>query len=170
MAQISYRKLQVNEAQRFWDMMNQLDNETDFMMYEPGEREKTAKDLKPIERLIKNAMEGTDFLLAAEADNQIAGFISAQRGGLNRIRHTAYVVTGIRAGCRRNGIGTHFFKELDSWSKDVGVTRLELTVMCSNTIAKRLYEKNGFAVEGIKRKSMFDGKNYMDEFYMAKLL
>ena len=41
--------------------------------------------------------------------------------------------------------------------------------MCPNVIAKHLYEKNGFEIEGIKKKSMLVDGVYVDEFYMAKL-
>lgn len=34
---ITYRKLRPEEAQKFWNMMNQLDQETKYMLYEPGE-------------------------------------------------------------------------------------------------------------------------------------
>ncbi|WP_341472958.1 hypothetical protein [Clostridium mediterraneense] len=38
---------------------------------------------------------------------------------------------------------------------------------------KKLYERNGFEIEGIKRKSIFmDGEyidEYIDEYYMAKI-
>jgi len=44
------------------------------------------------------------------------------------------------------------------------------TVMCINDAAKHLYEKNGFAVEGIKKNSMIVDGTYADEYYMAKLL
>ena len=40
----------------------------------------------------------------------------------------------------------------------------------SKKLAKHLYEKNGFVVEGIKRDAMFVDGNYVDEYYMAKLL
>ena len=33
-----YRTLSVNEAEQFWSLMNQLDYETKYMLYEPGER------------------------------------------------------------------------------------------------------------------------------------
>jgi RimJ/RimL family protein N-acetyltransferase len=33
-----------------------------------------------------------------------------------------------------------------------------------------LYEKYGFAIEGIRKKSMNVDGEYIDEFYMAKLL
>ena len=36
-------------------------------------------------------------------------------------------------------------------------------------MAKHLYEKNGFKVEGIKKNSMIIDDKYVDEFYMAKI-
>ncbi|MGO2940246.1 MAG: hypothetical protein ACTIDA_06935 [Pseudolactococcus laudensis] len=57
MNQILYRKLQTNEAKLFWNMMNELDHETKFMMYEPGERENTASEIKAIEVLIQSAKD-----------------------------------------------------------------------------------------------------------------
>ncbi len=160
------RKIQIKDAEAFFEMLSELDKETEFMMYEPDER---IKDLKQLEGLIRTAEQGTDLLLAAEEKGQIVGFLSAQRGIPKRIRHTAYIVTGIRLSYRGKGIGSSFFKELDKWAANNNITRLELTVMCHNTIAKRLYEKNGFQVEGIKKNSMFMDGHYVDEFYMAKI-
>jgi len=47
---------------------------------------------------------------------------------------------------------------------------LELTVECCNNTAKNLYEKNGFKIEGIRKKSMFVAGSFVNEFYMAKIL
>lgn len=96
MNQILYRKLQTNEAQLFWNMMNELDHETKFMMYEPGERENTASEIKAIEVLIQSAKDNKNYLLIAEVNHQIIGYILALRGTPNRIKHTAYIVTGIK--------------------------------------------------------------------------
>ncbi|HIX14888.1 MAG TPA: GNAT family N-acetyltransferase [Candidatus Hungatella pullicola] len=165
--EIAYRSLQLNDREEFWNMMNQLDYETKFMMYEPGERR---KDLSRIEKLIQDSVEGTDFLLAAQADGQIVGYISAQRGRLKRVCHSAYVVTGIREGYRGLGIGTRFFRELDLWAEKNNIRRLELTVLCSNQTAKHLYEKQGFYVEGRKQDSMYIDGKWQDEYYMAKIM
>lgn len=54
------------------------------MLYEPGER---TKNLPRIESLIRNSVEGQDFFLVAETDNKLIGYISAQKGRLNRIAH-----------------------------------------------------------------------------------
>ena len=75
-------------------------------------------------------------LLVAENYKEIIGFISAQRGQPNRIKHTAYIVVGVRKAFQGKGIGSEFFKRLDLWSRQNSITRLELMVMCHNKIAE----------------------------------
>jgi RimJ/RimL family protein N-acetyltransferase len=169
------RPITADDAEAFWQMQNELDKETKFMMYEPGER---SKNIDLINSIIRQATEGDDLLLVAENiyenensnTKEIVGYISAQKGTLRRIRHSAYIVVGIRKAFQGQGIGTQFFKELQKWAEQKGVTRLELTVMCPNTAARHLYEKNGFVIEGIKKNSMLVDGCYTDEYYMAKLL
>lgn len=166
-----YRTLTENDTEVFFEMMCRLDEETEYMMYEPGERREKTKNLDRLRGNIENANSGRDFLLAAVTeDGEIAGYIWASRGDLNRVLHTAYIVTGIREAYRRQGIGTEFFNRLDDWAKANGLVRLELTVECPNTGAKALYEKHGFTVEGIRPKSMKVGGAYVDEYYMGKIL
>lgn len=165
------RPVKSKDAESLFDMMCILDNETPFMMYEPDERKKKTTDISGLRSKIDNAVCGNDFLLIAEEGNRkIVGYIWAERGKLNRILHTAYIVVGIREAYRHQGIGTEFFKKLDEWAGKNCIVRLELTVECANTVARHLYEKNGFVVEGRRMKSMKLGDEFVDEFYMAKLL
>ena len=60
---------------------------------------------------------------------------------MNRISHTAYIITGILKAYHRQGIGSKFFNMLDEWAGENGIVRLELTVECVNTGAKHLYER-----------------------------
>ncbi len=151
---------------KFRALMNQLDYETKYMLYEPGER---SKNLPAIESLIRDSAEKNDFLLVAETDNKLIGYISAQKGRLNRIAHSAYIVVGILKDYRGKGIGTEFFKRLNIWAEENKVVRLELTVICENEAAKHLYTNNGFEIEGMKRKSTFVDGKYLDEYYMARV-
>ena len=73
---MEYRTLSVDEAEQFWSLMNQLDYETKYMLYEPGER---TKNLSEIKSIIRDSVEGHDFLLVAETDNKLIGYISAQK-------------------------------------------------------------------------------------------
>ena len=161
------RKANLSDAEAFWQMQSELDLETRYMMLEPGER---IKDMKRIEKIISESIIGPNLLIFAEDGGKIAGYLSAQRGMLNRIKHTAYIVIGIREAYQHQGIGTKFFAELDRWARETGIKRLELTVMCPNIHAKELYEKSGFDVEGIKKHSMLVEGEYIDEYYMAKIL
>ena len=61
---MKYRDLAVDEAGQFWHLMNRLDYETKYMLYEPGERKSTLAEL---ESVIRDSAEGKDFLLVAEA-------------------------------------------------------------------------------------------------------
>ena len=164
------RPIQSEDAESFFNMLCALDNETPFMMYEPEERQQRG-DVCGLKCRIEDAMSGDDLLLIAEEiDKEVVGFIWAERGRLNRILHTAYIVVGIREAYQHHGIGTEFFSKLDEWAHRSGIVRLELTVESSNTVAIHLYEKYGFVVEGRRRKSMKRGSEFIDEYYMAKIL
>lgn len=160
------RKVKSEDANNLLSMLLSLDKETKYMLLEPNERE---NDVSRVQEMIQQSINGSNLLLVAEEEDNIVGFMSAERSMLKRIKHTAYIVVGIREIYRGKGIGTNFFSELDLWAKENLITRLELTVMCPNIIAKHLYEKNGFEVEGIKKRSILVDGEYVDEFYMAKL-
>lgn len=112
------RKIKEDDVENFYRMMCLLDEETDYMLYEPGERQVRTTDLTRLKATVKEAASGQDLLLAAESDSgEIVGYIWAERGRLNRIKHTAYIVVGIRRAYQRQGIGTEFFRLLENWAK-----------------------------------------------------
>ncbi len=160
-----YRTPAPDEAQVFFDMLRALDGETRFMMLEPDERRYDEAAMRA--RL--EAAQGGNFLVCAWDGGAPVGFLSADRGRYRRNRHSAYVVVGVRAGYRGQGVGSELFRRLDCWARACGVTRLELTVMCPNETALRLYQKNGFEIEGRARRSMMVDGMPVDEYYMAKL-
>lgn len=167
---VIYRDLEIEEIKDFWQFLNTLDIETKYMMYEPGERNQNTHISELKKDIQNNVIEGPDFLQIAVEHDEIIGYIRAEKGKFKRTFHTAYIVVGVLENHRGKGIGTRFFQNLDLWAKASGIVRLELTVECCNDTAKRLYEKNGFKVEGIREKSMFVDGSFADEFYMAKIL
>ena len=164
-----YRGIAPEDAPAFWAMLNALDGETEHMMYEPGERE-ASSDPDRLADGLRRTLDGGDFLWVAEAEGDIVGFLHAQRGAFRRNRHTAHVVVGVRAAWRRQGAGKALFDALEAWARQNGVVRLELTVESGNTAARNLYEKRGFFIEGLRARSMRVNGEYVDEYYMAKLL
>ncbi|HSL43185.1 MAG TPA: GNAT family protein [Anaerolineales bacterium] len=162
------REIQENDAEGFLDLCQRLDEETQFMMLEPGERLITVTEQR--ERIQRILLRENQTILVAEAGNRLVGYLAAFGGDYRRNRHNAHIVIGILQGFAGQGIGTRLFAELDDWARRQGVHRLELTVMAHNTAALSLYKKMGFENEGTKKDSLFVGGQYVDEYYMAKLL
>lgn len=160
------RRCEINDADNMLKMLLELDKETEYMLFEADER---PNDINRVKAMINQSINGGNLLLIATEDDNIIGFLSAQRGIIRKIKHTAYIVVGIREKFRGKGIGKKLFCELDLWAKENNISRLELTVMCPNSMAKQLYEKNGFEVEGTKRNSIFMNGKYIDEYYMSKI-
>ena len=136
------------------------------MMFEPGER---PTDINALKNAIEKSINDNNLFLVVTYKENIVGFLSIQRGEYRRIRHTGYLVVGIREKYRGMGIGSELFSKIDTWAMENNITRIELTVIYSNTIAKHLYEKNGFIVEGINKKAMIIDDKYVDVFSMAKI-
>lgn len=160
------RRCEINDADNMLKMLLELDKETEYMLFEADER---PNDINRVKAMINQSINGDNLLLIATEDDNIIGFLSAQRGIIRKIKHTAYIVVGIREKFRGKGIGKKLFCELDLWAKENNISRLELTVICPNSMAKQLYEKNGFEVEGTKRNSIFMNGKYIDEYYMSKI-
>jgi len=157
-----------DDAEQFLTLCNQRDLETQFMLLEPGERKNTLEEQRTqIEILLR---QENQTIFVAEQDKHLIGYLAASGGTFKRNRHSAYLVIGILQAFTGQGIGTQLFQSLEDWAKQQHIHRLELTVMTHNTVGIALYKKQGFAIEGTKRHSLLINGQYVDEFYMSKLL
>jgi diamine N-acetyltransferase len=102
-------------------------------------------------------------------EDEILGLVSLTN--INRINQSAvfHIMIGDQNN-RQKGIG--FFATIEILKhafKDMNLNRIELSVLKSNTRAIKLYEKVGFKEEGIKRKSVYKGGEFVDMIMMAIL-
>ncbi len=161
------RNIETDDAERLLSLLKTLDQETQFMLYEPSERTTTVEEMKAKITAVKKS---SALYLVVEEGSELVGFISAERGFANRIKHRAYIVVGILERYIGLGIGTKLFEALEGWARQESIRRLELTVMAHNARAIKLYKKFGFRIEGVKESSIRINGAYIDEFYMAKIL
>lgn len=162
------RMITPQDAEAFLRLNNQLDKETKFMLYEPGERKTT---VQAQEKAIRSMLDGGhSSIMVAEQDGTLIGQITVVGSSLIRKKHTAYIVIGIKQEFTGQGLGSKLFSAMEEWCREKGVHRLELTVMKHNIAALRLYEKNGFKIEGSKMHSLVIDGEYIDEYCMAKYL
>ena len=73
------RPITLDDVENFYHMMCWLDEETEYMMYEPGERQLKSNNLDDLKERIEVAVLGEDFLMVAVNDNEeIVGYIWAE--------------------------------------------------------------------------------------------
>ena len=154
------RMLEKDDAKAFKQLLISLDNDTKNMLFEPGERTIT-------DAALRERIEPGSFVID---DNGLKGFVSLSTGKYNRIKHSGHIVIGILSSHDHMKYGTLLFNKLFLYAESIGLHRLELTVMVNNEAAVALYKKMGFEIEGVKKHSMLVDDQYVDEYYMAKLL
>ena len=162
------RTIREADAPAFLELCMRLDDETRFMLLEPGERTLTPRQQADVLRAILAHENST--LLLAEHDRQLVGYIEAIGGGFRRDRHSAHIVVGILQAFTGQGVGTRLFTEVERWARGHGIHRLSLTVMTHNERGLALYRKMGFHLEGTHRHALVVEGAYVDEYSMAKLL
>jgi RimJ/RimL family protein N-acetyltransferase len=161
------RALEADDAEAYLELLNRIDRETKFLLWEPDERSITSSMLR--ERAQQSDRVDRVHLVAV-AGGEIVGFLAAHRGPSRRVRHRADFAMGVRTEYQGQGIGRRLLAELDRWAAEVGLSRLELTVMAHNQRAIALYERAGFSHEGNKRAGIRVDGHPVDELVMGKLL
>jgi ribosomal protein S18 acetylase RimI-like enzyme len=166
---IRIRTLGAGDAEAFLSLLTAVDAESPYMLYAPGER-RSSPD-KERARLNWWRMAGNSTALAAEADGFLVGYALVTGGTVARNRHCA-VLEGlaVRRSWRRQGIGGRLLAAVVRWAGEQGLTRLELGVMAPNAAALSLYERHGFAREGVKRGAYCIEGTAVDQVLMARLL
>ena len=155
------------DAAEVIEFFQQLYAESNFMLYEPGEAVPTeAEQVQRMERL--SADHGVMFL--CEVAGQIIGACYGQRGQAKRSRHSLYIVIGVLQAWSGQGAGRLLMQHLERWAQSRAMHRLELMVRVDNQRAIALYEKLGYAREGVLQHSLLIEGQYVDELSMAKLL
>lgn len=160
------RKARLDDAEKLMTMLVELDKQTPFTVYEPCERNYSPINLQAyISKLLKT----NSLLLLVEVDEKIVGYLVAERGIQLRTRHSANIIIGILNDYQGSGLGTELLSNLEPWSRTIGVTRLELSVMHINSRAIHLYEKLGFKHEGTNYNTLLINGEYVHTYRMGKL-
>jgi putative acetyltransferase len=161
MSELLIRPVRVEDAQAL-NELRRRDAVAEFVSTFSSERESVTR--KYIE-----SFGPSDHVFVAEIDGRVVA-----QAGLHvrdgRQRHSAWVGLAVHDAFCGRGIGRALMEKLldlaDRW---LGLVRVDLNVVASNTRAVSLYEKLGFVLEGTQRKaSYFDGR-YWDMLVMARV-
>jgi RimJ/RimL family protein N-acetyltransferase len=165
---VTIRPIRAEDAEDFLILARILDQETSFMLLEPGERTLTVAEQR--EQIVHLLSRTNHTMLVAEDADRLIGYLGAAGGAYRRNRHAVHIALGILQAYTGQGIGQRLLAALETWARARALHRVELTVMAHNARAIRLYKRMGFAIEGTKRHALLVNGTYVDEYYMAKLL
>ncbi|MDW4910546.1 GNAT family N-acetyltransferase [Streptomyces sp. ADMS] len=113
-----------------------------------------------------------DHLVAVAGDGRIVGY--AKLGRPTPLASNAHVrqIQGLAVSdeARGRGVGRLLIRAAVAEARRRGALRLSLRVLGHNTPARRLYESEGFVVEGIQpREFLLDGE-FVDDVLMGRSL
>lgn len=156
------------DSEQLLDLLTRIDAESEFMLFEAGERRTSGDEHR--ERVRRICESDNQTILVAEWRQELVGYLLALGGDLHRIRHRAHVVIGVLERFTGRKIGTELLTALETWARHHGIERLELTVRADNARAIALYRKMGFLVEGVRQGALKVHGKLLDEWSMAKMV
>ncbi|MRH43274.1 GNAT family N-acetyltransferase [Aquibacillus halophilus] len=162
------REIKFDDAENLVKLIKLVEIESQYMLFEPGERNTGPEQQRKRIEVMKE--EGSSTIFVAEENNELVGYLIAMGGNAKRNKHSVYLVIGILSEYRGLGLGEKLFKQLQVWAMEHDIHRLELSVVNRNEAALKLYKKMGFDIEGTKRDSLYIDGEFVDEYYMSKLL
>ena len=162
------REIKPDDAERLANLIKSVERESQYMLFESGERNTGPEQQR--KRIEGMKEEGNSTIFVAEKNDELVAYLFAIGGNAKRNKHSVYLVIGILSEYRGQGLGAKLFEKLQEWAMEHSIHRLELTVVNRNEAGLKLYKKMGFDIEGTKKDSLYIDGEFVDEFYMSKLL
>jgi ribosomal protein S18 acetylase RimI-like enzyme len=104
------------------------------------------------EFVLSNVANGVPQFVAVRG-SEVVGWCDILPMTREGFTHGGVLGMGVRKDVRRQGIGKRLIVQTLEAAKERGLERVELDVYASNQPAIRLYEKVGFAVEGVRKRA-----------------
>ena len=109
-----------------------------------------------------------DLAVTAGGSDEFLGEIVLS--GIDRVARAGELRLAMRPSYRGRGYGTEAIQLMLGLAfETLGLHRVELEVLASNSRAQALHENLGFVVEGRRREAAHDGERYVDVVVMGLL-
>jgi ribosomal protein S18 acetylase RimI-like enzyme len=164
---ITLRRATLEDAAAWLAFLQALDDDTGFMLFEPGERAASVPRCEDAIRRILS-VNGAMLLLAWSAAGKVVGYVKGDVVPLQRKAHvmtfSGALLTGYRGDTGR-AVLDHFTEQV---RKDGVIKRLEAVVMSNNVRMLVVALSAGFSVEGVRRKAVRLNTGMIDEYVIVK--
>ena len=157
------------DAEELSELRVKIDGETEYLDREAGEGLLTSEDFEKV--IYEDRLAERTLFLVAEVKGKIVGFTRCEGSKLSRFKHKAEFGICISKEYWGCGIGKILIENILMHMDTVGIEKISLTVVQTNTKAIELYKTYGFVEEGLLMKDRIhkDG-NYYNTVIMGRLL
>lgn len=114
-----------------------------------------------------------NLLIVATSDTAVVGALSGIQMNGGDHPQTAHILTiglHIIPAYRGMGIGSQMLEYAIVWAKEHAFKKLEANIFTVNKKSLHLFERAGFIEEGLRRKRIRIGNQYIDEVLIGKVL
>jgi RimJ/RimL family protein N-acetyltransferase len=161
------RSAMVSDAEKIMTMLQQTNDETDFLTRSSDEFSITLEAERSfIETKLKNPRE---IFILAFYNGELAGNLGFSCSHFKRYSHKGSFGIAIRKKFWGLGIGRKMLETLLEWADANGFVKISLEVDTLNTRAIRLYKSVGFSTEALlKMDRRMENNTFRDSYLMAR--
>ena len=160
------RAIEEEDAQAFSQLLILFSRETRSMLL--SEQESTALSSSQLERTRQLVSDPNQQVLVALQDDELIGFAALTRGAFAKNSHSCSLMVGVVSQYAGNGVGSRLMDQALAWIAEKGITRVELSALAENERALKFYARFDFVHEGIKKKALQIGDEFLDEVLLAR--
>ena len=170
MANITIRKARLSDAKGIAEVSKQGLKQKTWLY--TGINKYTSEKFKQLKGFLSTKNSTFKMFIAIDKKSKkIVGQLGYSFRKTGRQKHIIGLGWGVYPGFEGQGIGTKLLKYALEHAKKKGFKRAEAEVAVKNTGSIRMAEKNGFNLEGTKRKALLtDEGKYLDVYVFGKLL
>jgi RimJ/RimL family protein N-acetyltransferase len=131
------------------------------------------KKIESEKQYISSLDRSKNLLMVAVAGDSVVGCLAALQADAGRWESTAHILhvgLHLKESYRGIGIGSEMLAYAEAWARERGFRKLEASIFTGNKRSLRLFNRAGFAEEGIRKIRVRVDKNYLDEVLVGKIL
>ena len=164
------KRLMATDAGAYWELRLealQQNPEAFATSYEEAVDRKN-----PLEQVTNNLSAEGNYTYGAFHNGELVGMLTLLREQPLKLKHRANILAVyVSPSARKLGVGKAILSEAINKAKMVGgIEKINLSVVSTNVVAKKLYEDFGFKVFGVEDKALKVNNQYYAENHMALIL
>jgi|GEM_PF-209491 len=150
---LELRLAEIRDASAWIDHLRRITTETPWMLQSEVDPLPTSLEQRSLLEEYESREGSLAIVASRPGDHEIRGTLTLASGRSRRTEHTAELSMGVGNAWWGRGIGALLMGAGLTWASRSNILRrVSLSVFQDNEVARRLYEKVGFATEGVLRR------------------